>query len=101
MTRTRARLAACATLAALGLAAAPAAHAQQTLYVSTNNSTIEKFTTTGGTTTASTYATDTNGVKFLAFGPAAAPEPSQFAAFGVGLLGLGALALKARRHHAA
>lgn len=97
MTRTRARLAACATLAALGLAAAPAAHAQQTLYVSTNNSTIEKSTTT----TASTYATDTNGVKFLAFGPAAAPEPSQFAAFGVGLLGLGALALKARRHHAA
>lgn len=29
--------------------------------------------------------------------PASAPEPSQFAAFAIGLLGLGALALKARR----
>ncbi len=31
----------------------------------------------------------------------AAPEPSQFAAFGVGLLGLGALALRARKRQAA
>ncbi len=34
-------------------------------------------------------------------GLAAAPEPSQFAAFGVGLLGLGALALRARKRQAA
>ncbi len=32
--------------------------------------------------------------------PAAAPEPSQLAAFGIGLLGLGALALKAKRRAA-
>ncbi len=143
MIRTHTTLA-LATLAALGLAAAPAAHAQQTLYVSTNantidtfsstgtvsqfatdpgdgsvlnnpyglafdsagnlyaansgNNTIEKFTT-GGVGTQ--FASEPNAPQFLAFGPAAAPEPSQFAAFGVGLLGLGALALRARKHQAA
>jgi len=33
--------------------------------------------------------------------PVAAPEPSQFAAFAVGLLGLGALAIRARKRQAA
>ena len=62
------------------------------------NNTIEKFTP-GGVGTQ--FASEPNAPQFLAFGPAAAPEPSQFAAFGVGLLGLGALALRARKHQAA
>lgn len=37
------------------------------------------------------------GFNFTINQPAAAPEPSQYAAFGIGLLGLGALALRARR----
>lgn len=41
------------------------------------------------------------GPNFQTGAPAAAPEPSQFAAFGVGLLGLGALALRARKRQAA
>lgn len=143
MIRTHTTLA-LATLAALGLAAAPAAHAQQTLYVSTNANTIDTFSSTGtvsqfatdpgdgsvldgpqglafdstgnlyaannGDNTiteftpggvASQFASEPNAPQFLAFGPAPAPEPSQFAAFGVGLLGLGALALRARKRQAA
>ena len=37
------------------------------------------------------------GFNFTINQPAAAPEPSQYAAFGIGLLGLGTLALRARR----
>lgn len=43
-----------------------------------------------------------SGVQAIAFAPAAAaPEPSQYAALGIGILGLGLLGLKARRRVAA
>lgn len=41
------------------------------------------------------------GFNFTINQPAAAPEPSQYAAFSIGLLGIGALALRARRRKVA
>ncbi len=49
----------------------------------------------GGTTFGAAQVASTGEV--VATAPAAAPEPSQYAAFAIGLLGLGALALKARK----
>ncbi len=57
----------------------------------------------GGTYRISRDPLNTNAlqVTVVAAIPAAAPEPSQYAAFAIGLLGLGALAFKARKHAAA
>lgn len=52
-----------------------------------------------GSVAATQFGTTNNGfgIALAPTAPAATPEPSQFVAFGLGMLGLGALALKARK----
>jgi len=52
-----------------------------------------------GSVAATQFGTTQNGygIALAPTAPAATPEPSQFVAFGLGMLGLGALALKARK----
>jgi hypothetical protein len=62
--------------------------------------TIEEFAYSKGSLHSAGTVFTTNGLKApygLAFGSASAPEPSQFAALGIGALGLGGLRLCARR----
>lgn len=62
-----------------------------------NPTTLAAFNAFNSDTTIGAYQIDFAGVSAA---PAAAPEPSQYAAFAVGLLGLGALAVKAKRRTA-
>ncbi len=91
-----------AALAALGLAAAPAAHAQQSLYVANvNDGTITKFNSAGiGTQFNSTG--NLNGPVALAFYPsslpAAVPEASTTVSLGLLLaLGLSGMVVTAKQ----
>lgn len=75
-----------------------------------NNMTLGRYTSGTNTISGTLLDGETLNTTFFNSGiinlnvgtpPAAAPEPSQFAALAVGLLGLGALALKAHKRHAA
>lgn len=57
-------------------------------------------TLANGDLLSTTYQLVGAGTTINFFAPAAAPEPSSFAALGIGLLGLGALAFKAKRRTA-
>ncbi len=65
-------------------------------YLSNGNNTVYKAA--AGGTSSTTFINGGFTSSFgIALAPAAAPEPSQFVALGLGMLGLGALALKARK----
>lgn len=72
--------------------------------VTTSNGapTFFEYVPTGGSTISSVSFTTTSGLtRFddLGFVIAPAPEPSQFLGFGIGILGVGLLALRARKRN--
>ena len=62
---------------------------------------VYTLNTTDGSSSLVAFTSNDEDILAAALAPAAAPEPSQFAAFGIGLFGLGALTFRAKKRHAA